>query len=100
MPSTATSKMKMTKPEKSLSIKEARENSNNLAQHLFPSRDIRMDKETYKGGIELTLKPYTLPESASLPSVKWFAECFFRALGKELICRVLKIKHSANKNTR
>jgi hypothetical protein len=26
----------------------------------------------------------SLPESGSLPSAKWFAECFFRTLGKEL----------------
>jgi hypothetical protein len=27
----------------------------------------------------------------------WFAECFFRALGKEALCRVLNKKHSAKK---
>jgi hypothetical protein len=31
----------------------------------------------------------------SLPSVKYFAPYFFRALGKELLCRVPENRHSA-----
>jgi hypothetical protein len=27
----------------------------------------------------------------------WFAECFFRALGKEALCQVLNKKHSTKK---
>ena len=41
----------------------------------------------------------TLPEFLSLPSTKYFVECFFRALGKEALCRVPSKKTSV-KNTR
>jgi hypothetical protein len=45
------------------------------------------------------LRPVSLPENRSLPSVKLFAECFFRALGKEALYRVLESQHSAKKKT-
>ena len=38
-------------------------------------------------------------ESSSLPNVAGFAECFFRALGKEALCRVPK-NSTRQKNTR
>jgi hypothetical protein len=42
----------------------------------------------------------SLPEFGSLPSAKFFAEYFFRALGKEALCRVPRKKPSIKNNTR
>jgi hypothetical protein len=42
----------------------------------------------------------TLPEFGYLPSTKFFAECFFRALGKEALCQVPRKKPSVKENTR
>jgi hypothetical protein len=42
----------------------------------------------------------SLPEFVSLPSAIFFAECFFRALGKEALCRVPRKKPSVKENTR
>jgi hypothetical protein len=41
-----------------------------------------------------------LPEFCSLLSTKYFAECFFQALGKEALCRVPRKKPSVKENTR
>jgi hypothetical protein len=43
---------------------------------------------------------YALSEFGSLPSTKYFAECFFPALGKEALCRVPHKKPSVKENTR
>jgi hypothetical protein len=42
----------------------------------------------------------TLPEFGSLTSTKYFAECFFRALDKEALCRVPRKKPWVKENTR
>jgi hypothetical protein len=41
-----------------------------------------------------------LPEFGSLPSAIFFAECFFRTLGKVALCRVPCKKPSVKENTR
>jgi hypothetical protein len=42
----------------------------------------------------------SLSEFDSLSSTKYFTECFFRILGKEVLCRVPRKKPSVKENTR
>jgi hypothetical protein len=50
--------------------------------------------------IPQSLEKTQLPEFGSLPSAKFFAECFFWALGKKALCRVPRKKPSVKENTR
>jgi hypothetical protein len=65
-----------------------------LASRSHKSKEVNHTRRyTYKCGYKISLMG--LPESGSLPSAKWFAECFFSDTRQS---RVPKRKHS-EKNT-
>ena len=64
-------------------------------KHMHQAKEIK-----YELRHDATFHNSSLPEFGSLPSAKFFAECFISGTRQRALCRVPHKKHSVKENTR